>query len=340
MSKNLDELFSSSENNFNLIRLLAAASVIYGHASVVTGTHEPDFLLRLIQYKFIGGVAVDIFFVLSGFLIAASVQSGKGVSYFIASRVLRVYPGLIVCILLSVVFLGTLFSKNFDFFSPQVWRYVWVNGTAINTEYFIPGIFSDRPDKAINGSLWSIPVELRMYAFVLLLFVTGPLARKHFFNGMFFISAFFAYFFPEALTGILLHPSHLHVVVMYMVGVFYWVNRKSVPMNPWILFVLILFAATVQGTPKFSYAYTLLLPYLIWCIGFTPGIFWFNRLGDYSYGVYLYGWPVQQAVSAINPSLSYLQNTTISIIVALIFGIFSWRFIERPALQLKKYFQK
>ncbi|WP_219210854.1 acyltransferase family protein [Variovorax boronicumulans] len=340
-SNSLGALFANRSNNFNLIRLFAALSVIYGHAGVVTGGGEPDILLRLMGYKFIGGVAVDVFFVLSGFLISASAQSGQGAIYYIASRVLRIYPALIVCVCLSILVLGVFYSgDSFDFFSVSTWRYLWVNSSALNTEYFLPGVFDGRPDKAINGSLWSIPVELRMYFVVLLLHFVGCLERKSIFNLLFFVCALLAFFRPSIFNPSLLHPSHLHVVGMFALGMFYWVNRGSVFINPWVLLMMLLFAGVVHGTPNFGYAYVILLPYALWCIAFSPGFFWFNRVGDYSYGVYLYGWPVQQCIAASFPSMTTLQNTMAAVIVALGMGFLSWNIVEKPSLQLKKLFRK
>lgn len=339
MPKTLGELFFAGPNNLNLVRLLAALSVIYGHAGVVTGGLEPDFFLKLVGYKFIGGVAVDVFFVLSGFLISASAQSGQGAIYFVASRMLRIYPALLVCICFSIIFPGVFYSQGFEFFSVSTWRYFWVNASMLNTEYFLPGVFYDRPDKAINGSLWSIPVEVRMYAVVLFLHLIGVLARRAVFNLIFFACALCAYFNPEIFFPLLLHPSHLHVVGMFAVGMFYWINRDAIAITPWMLLMLLLIAAIFKGTPQFGFVYVMVLPYALWCIAFSPGFFWFNRLGDYSYGVYLYGWPVQQCLAASFPSMTTLQNAFAAGLVSLIMGVLSWRLVEAPSLHLKRKFK-
>jgi peptidoglycan/LPS O-acetylase OafA/YrhL len=339
LNNNLGELFETRGNNFNLIRLLAAASVIYGHAGVVVGSLEPDFFLRSVGYKFIGGVAVDVFFVLSGFLIAASAESGQGLRYFCASRLLRIYPALLVCLTLSIVTLGALYAGGFEFWSASTWRYFWVNASTVNTEYFLPGIFTDRPDNAINGSLWSIPVEVRMYVLVALLSILGVLARRALFNLVFFSCALLLYFHPEKFSPLLLHPSHLHVVGMFGIGVFYWVNRRGIPLSPWVLFMLLLIAGALHGTPKFGFAYVMVLPYLVWSLAFFPGFLWFNKMGDYSYGVYLYGWPVQQVVAASFPSMNALQNTFFAIAASLVLAVLSWHLVERPSLRMKSRFK-
>ena len=82
----LGAVFDARNNSMNIMRLLAALAGIYGHASAVTGRGPGDLFLQFVGYKFIGGVAVDVFFVLSGFLITASAMSGKGIRYFVVSR--------------------------------------------------------------------------------------------------------------------------------------------------------------------------------------------------------------------------------------------------------------
>lgn len=139
LGKTLGETFKGSQNNLNLIRLLAALSVIYGHASAVTGQGPADIFLQLVGFKFIGGVAVDIF-VISGFLITASAMGRHGLKYYVASRLLRIYPALIVCVVFTVLVIGPLFSVADDYFKAgQTWRYFWVNASIYNTEYFLPG---------------------------------------------------------------------------------------------------------------------------------------------------------------------------------------------------------
>jgi peptidoglycan/LPS O-acetylase OafA/YrhL len=135
----LSKVFDARNNSMNIMRLLTALAVIYGHASAVTGRGPGDIFLQYVGYKFIGGVAVDVFFVLSGFLITASVMSGNGIRYFIASRVLRIYPALIVCCVLSVFLLGSLLTISDQYWqSMDTWRYLLGNLLPTN-KYFLPG---------------------------------------------------------------------------------------------------------------------------------------------------------------------------------------------------------
>lgn len=340
-SMSLGSLFSHKSNNLNLIRLLAALAVIYGHASAVTGRGPGDFFLQWVGYKFIGGVAVDVFFVISGYLITQSSLSGNGLVYYCASRILRIYPALIVCVFLSVFLLGLILTKDPEYLrSQQTWSYLWINASALNAAYFLPGVFEDLHDKAINGSLWSLVVEVRLYIVVFVLSVLGVLKYRSVFNALFFFSITVGYFNPDFWKFLFVYENHMHVAMMFMIGSFYFINKESIYINSGILLFLLFFAASQHGTPSFGVAYSILLPYLVFYVAFAPGGQWFNKVGDYSYGVYLYGWISQQLVVMSLPESSNAILTVVSSLLAFFFAFMSWHIVEKPAINCRKYFRR
>jgi peptidoglycan/LPS O-acetylase OafA/YrhL len=337
----LSKVFDARNNSMNIMRLLTALAVIYGHASAVTGRGPGDIFLQYVGYKFIGGVAVDVFFVLSGFLITASVMSGNGIRYFIASRVLRIYPALIVCCVLSVFLLGSLLTISDQYWqSMDTWRYLLGNATAYRTEYFLPGVFSELHDHAINGSLWSLQIEVRLYLMIGIGFLIGVFSSKRVFNALFFTVIILGYFAPDMFSRLFEPENHRHVAMMFMIGSFAWVNRESIPMRPDVMFALLVFAASLHGTSKFGFAYALLLPYLVFYIAIGKWGLWFNRWGDYSYGTYLYGWPCQQLVLMSFPDIGNIGNTILSGVLAVFLAFLSWHLVEKSSLQLKERFRQ
>jgi len=340
-ARSLGQLFQTESNNLNLIRLLAAFSVIYGHASAITGNGPPDIFLQYIGFKFIGGVAVDAFFVISGFLITASAASHGGMKYYFASRVLRIYPALTVCICFTVFFVGPLLTTSTTYWtSPATWDYFWKNITLANTVYNLPGVFENIYSSAVNGSLWSLYVEVRLYAIVALVSLVGVLGNRATFNMIFFAVLVSGFLTPEAWTFLLAYENHRHVALMFMIGSFAWVNRDGLSLSPWVLLVLLFCAAATHGTPTFGLVYNLLLPYVVFCLAFCPGGKWFNRFGDYSYGVYLYGWLSQQLIMTLYPDASNMKNTLLSCMMAFGFAVVSWHLIEKPAMRLRVYFKR
>ena len=336
----LGNLFRNNANNLNLIRLLAAIAVIYGHASAITGRGPADIFLQLVGYKFIGGVAVDVFFVISGFLITASAMSGNGIKYYIASRVLRIYPALISCIAISTLILGPVMTSTSTYWTDsKTWNYFFWNASALKTEYFLPGVFESLHDRAINGSLWSIVVEVRLYIAIGFLALLNIIKHRTLFNILFFSVLTLSFLIPEFSLIISPYENHRHVALMFILGAFAWVNRQDIPVNPAILLGLLMFSASQHGTPGFGFSYCLLLGYSIFYLAFLPGLAWFNKVGDFSYGVYLYGWISQQMTVYFFPNFSNFENAIYASLIALTAAYFSWTFIEKPSLRFRHFFR-
>lgn len=299
------------------------------------------FFLQLVGFKFIGGVAVDAFFVISGFLITASAASNKGLKYYLASRVLRIYPALIVCICLTVFIIGSLLTSASAYWSSsETWTYFWKNITLANTVYNLPGVFEGLHSNAVNGSLWSLYVEVRLYAIIALVSLMGILGNRSLYNFLFFVALISSFLTPDVWTFVFEYETHRHVALMFMIGSFAWVNRDRLTVTPWVLMVLLFCAAATHGTPTFGMVYNLLLPYVVLTLAFCPGGAWFNKFSDYSYGVYLYGWLSQQLIMSLYPDASNMKNTILSCILAFVFAFASWHLIEKPAMRLRVYFKR
>ena len=170
----LTQLASGRDNNFNLIRFIAASLVLISHSyPLAMGKGFPEPLSEPLATSW-GSIAVDVFFVASGFFIAASFSLKSSFKSFVMARILRIYPALIVVTILTVFVLGPIFSNLtvFDYFtSSQTYQYLIKNMTLITgIEYNLPGVFSENPyEHAVNGSLWTLPYEIKMY-FLLVLF--------------------------------------------------------------------------------------------------------------------------------------------------------------------------
>lgn len=333
-SNTIDSYNQRPNNNFTIIRLIAALLVIYGHSYPIVGSGHPDLILQLLQFRFAGAVAVDVFFVISGFLICASWERNS-LSQFVTARVLRIYPALIVCVLLSVFVLGFFLSTDPSYFSyPDVWRYIKSNATLISTSYYLPGVFETHPDKAINGSIWSLSYEVRLYAYLAVLGGLSLLKPNRYLWAC--IAIGLAYFFGLfAHTHFVDDKSWRNLVPFFMAGAFCWIYRKSIILSAPVLMLMIIGCIGSYKTDKFIYFYFVTLIYATFYLAYVPNIRW-NPKKDLSYGVYLYGWPVQQLVVHFIPGCSAELNATVSIIVALGLGYLSWTFIESPALELRK----
>lgn len=327
--------WASGRNNFNLIRLLAAWLVIHGHAWAITGSSGGDFLTWLTRFKFAGGVAVDMFFVISGFLIAASLERNSARAY-LAGRALRILPALLVCVAASVFVLGPLVTTAADYWRhPETWRYLWMNGSLWSNAYFLPGVFEGNPNRAVNGSLWTLPIEARLYVALLLAGLAGLLAPRRY--TVLWASALLAVYAVAAWRHPL--PEHLAnyawTCSFFITGAAAWINRARIPLSPWPVLALLALCALARGTGWFHLPYFFLLAYGTLYLGLAVRLPLIRR-HDLSYGLYLYGWPAAQLVQSIAPG-GPLHNTAWATVLALVLAAGSWWLVEQPALRLKRH---
>jgi len=177
MSIPLSDYTISRNNNFNLIRFIAAVLVLFSHSfALVLGVADTEPLVVLVGMT-AGTIAVDVFFIASGFLITSSYVARNNLLTFFWARLLRIYPALIISVLFCVFVLGPLFTKNNldDYLSDsQTYRYLVKNAILFfGVEYRLPGVFLDLPYAAIvNGSLWTLPYEVRLYVILALTLCT------------------------------------------------------------------------------------------------------------------------------------------------------------------------
>ncbi|HDZ9289775.1 acyltransferase family protein [Vibrio cholerae] len=326
-------LFVNEKNNFNFIRLVAAGLVIYGHSNAIVFDGGQDFVTRYLNWGFTGGIAVDMFFVISGFLVTASISKGAFL-YYVKSRFLRIYPALIFWVAITSFVVAPIFSDYSYNISSSISYFLNV-ATAYKMSYFIDGVFYENKDSAINGSLWSVILEVRLYILVAVAYFFGVFKSKTLFNVLFFV-CFVLFFFKPHYIPFAKSPTDIHVSTLFLIGSFYWVNKEYIYISPFICLSLFSFLSLAFSLQKFEMAYIFSMPYFLFCIAYMKGLSLFRKLGDYSYGMYLIGWPVQQILLSFNPSISVENHQVLSILFSFLLAVFSWHVIEKPAIGLKR----
>ena len=328
------EAWGAGRNNFNLIRLVAAWLVIYGHAWAITGSVGRDLMTWLTQFKFAGAVAVDAFFVISGFLIAASLQRNNTRSYLLA-RALRILPALVACVAACVFVLGPLVTTADDYWrNPQTWRYLLVNASLWSTFHELPGVFQGLPYATVNGSLWTLPGEARLYLALLVASLCGVLTPRRY-TPLWALALAGAYGF-----ALWRHPlpniwqSYIWCTACFITGTLFWINRERLRLSGWLLLGLLVLGLIARGTPWFHLPYFAIVCYGTLWLGLAAKLPLIRR-HDLSYGLYLYGWPVAQLVQSFSPG-SALHNVAWTTPLALAMAALSWFLVERPALRLKR----
>ncbi len=336
-------------NNLTALRWFAAGLVLYGHAFVFLGLPEPLFL----QWVPMGPLGVYIFFAISGYLVAQSWERDPHVLRFLAKRALRIFPGLAVCTLLSVLVLGPLLT-TLD--AGTYWRNEHTRGyltnMALYITYHLPGVFANnRLPHAVNGSLWSLPVEFFMYlllAFLgllaaafkavshrLLAWTLGVLAMV-----FMLLAALWAGTTTEALV---IYRTDLRQVPMC--GVYFLVGASlfCFKLNKYftlsnVLLALVLWLCLGVQPHWFAMAAWVVLPFVVLAFGLARQP-WLVRMHarDYSYGIYIYAFPVQQTLVSFWPEMALPAYLLSTLVITVALAALSWHFVEKPALKLKPF---
>lgn len=343
----LSSLIVDRNNNFNILRLLAAIAVLVTHGfALVTGDVKQEPLREYIGIT-LGTIAVDAFFVTSGLLVTHSLLCRRDVRAFILSRVLRIVPGLFVMLLVTVFVFGLLVSdltvaeylRNKEIFYYFAKCLTLVSGVA----YFLPGVFSENPyPGVVNGSLWTMPHEVRAYVVLLVLWVFSGWVFSRFKS--FFKISILVVFLCLFFAHLYLHfsssnpPPSVRLFMMFFCGASFSVvpERVLVDWRVGLLFLLSIISSCFDPD-VFFVVYSIVFGYLVLVFSYSAVrvLSFFSPRGDYSYGIYIYAFPIQQLVMHFFPSSSLFVATIFSIVLTMVFAIASWHLVEEPALRLK-----
>jgi peptidoglycan/LPS O-acetylase OafA/YrhL len=326
---------STRQNNFNLVRLLLALLVLLSHApEIIDGNRSREILTRIFGSLSFGELAVDGFFLLSGYLIVQSWESQPQAWPFLKKRLLRIFPGFIVATLVCAFAVGPLAAVPKTYFSE-----LDVPALVINMLFLqkpaVPAVFAGLHHEGINNSMWSISAEFTCYLGVLALGVTGALGRRRIWLALTVLA--FAIGATARLSNVTI-PG-LRLAMLFLSGGAYYLYRDKIRMDGRIA----LAAAAAVVLCMFSWrvselAVTSLGGYaLLYAAGKrSPWLMQFNRVPDVSYGTYLYGWPIQKLLIWTIPAISPWSLFALSALCALLAGTISWYLVEAPALRLKR----
>ncbi len=345
---------NNSENNFDFLRLFAAILVIIGHAYPLSDRGTYDFITLAT-----GGVfstahhAVCIFFSVSGYLICQSIQNSSSYSSYLWKRSLRIFPGLFIAICLTVIVLGPLatqLSLTEYFQHPETLSYFKMLKMYPFYSDSLPSVFQGNPVKNINGSLWTLAYEFTMYLVLLILHFTKILSKRNFVLLVFVLGLSLEYYVAATnrLSTKILPILHLHLVDLLDFGLFFFAGTLIKLYQDKISFNFTFFALAIFvwfglwfahiTTPTLLHIISYIaLPYIVFYLGFQKGILnSFGRYGDFSYGFYIYAFPVQQLIVYYlgkNSSIFVLIMLTILCVIPLSYC--SWHLVEKKFLRLK-----
>lgn len=338
-----------SSNNFDFLRLLAATLVLVSHCYPLFGRGDQEFISRLVGFQTGGGIAVSIFFFISGYLLTGSLGQKPDLWKFIAARALRILPALAGVVLLSVLVLGLqLTNLPLDEYlrAPRTLSYLG-NIFVFPLQFDLPGVFVGAPDPGVNGSLWTLPIEVAMYAVLTVLYAAGglrrslaPLIAVAFFAAFVLSQTYWQWNWSNHGPVFLSIPLYnfFELGVWFFIGSAFNLYREQIAVSHTMALAVLIVLIASLWSPGVQIASIIAISYLTWYIAFCPLPLWriTAPIGDISYGVYLYAFPVQQAVYDLaRDRLDFFEMMAVSLVVTYVLAFLSWRLIERPMLALK-----
>ncbi|APO72528.1 acyltransferase 3 family NodX-like protein (plasmid) [Rhizobium gallicum] len=343
---------------FDFARVFLALSVLLWHVLLMSrGNYEPLISTPAWIYNY---SILPMFFGLSGFLVAGSAQRNS-LTVFAVNRGIRIFPALIVEIALSALILGPIFTAYplTEYFTHPTLYVYFLNMIAL-VNFKLPGVFLNNPGgQVVNGSLWTVPFEFLCY-FVMAFIIVKKIINKPkallitAFAVMFLatVAQALAHMLPQSFYVEKILNAYIHsgkgpaLLPCFLLGAAAFSLRYKIPMD-WRLFagsLLVVLLAGIFFEPaswENTFLVVIFAPVLIYIVCYVgllqiPRLPYFSK-GDYSYGIYLYGFPIQQALVA---SSEYFKNSWLlliaSVITTVAFASFSWHCIEKPILGQRK----
>lgn len=291
-------------------------------------------------------IAVNLFFVASGFLVTKSMAYRGDLAEFGSARILRIFPALIAHVFFLVLIVGPLSTTLplGDFFSSlDVWKQPILVLSFIDTDVVMPGVFTGNDEQIASGALWTLRYELMAYIATALAFSLGLMKRKWMILAQFvfpsclwLLSQKFGVYdtLPATMQNL------LRFGIAYGLGATLYTYRDRITFNFLGVIGMGLFAYLLGKTPLVEISTNMFLAYILMFFAYikVPKLNALQKLSDVSYGVYIYHWCILQLVFEFWPELSVTQLVAIALPVTYIFATISWHWIEKPMLKSKSNF--
>jgi len=338
----LSDKSAGRDNNLNLIRAIAATAVLVSHAyPIALGEEAAQPLYQSLGHT-LGTLSVYVFFIISGFLIAMSYDRSRSKTQFVAARVLRLMPGLLISLLLVAFIIGpitTTLPLQSYLASSEVWTFMARNLMLIKPQFTLPGVFETLPYPTIEGSIWTLFYEVACYVGVFIVGVVGLLRQRQTVSVIMVVYILgWAVKDAMGIETIYIADKLYTLSVPFVLGMLVYLWQDRIPLNFILALALIAAATLLRSTAVYEVLLLVTMAYAIFWLAYMPGgvLRAYNRLGDYSYGIYIYAFPMQGLAVWLYGPMSPMMNIALSLPMTIIPSILSWHYIEKPALDLRK----
>jgi peptidoglycan/LPS O-acetylase OafA/YrhL len=331
-------------SGFDYLRLILSVSIIAVHSCLTSYGLAANDALYDSRLGGLCNLLVPMFFALSGYLVAGSLERSRTLGMFLGLRAIRIFPALLVEVVLSAFILGPLVTTlppQVYFSDPLFFKYM-LNAVG-DVHFLLPGVFADNPwPHVVNGQLWTIPYELYCYAALALIALLG-LKKWRVLGPIFVVVVALGYLLwilhgtDSSLVPGTNGVRKPFLVATFLAGVSIYFYRDVLPWSGWYALAALAISLVLPGLGQYAgFLAPLPVAYATVCIGLMNPSRKMLRGADYSYGIYLYGFAVQQTMMHFFPvaRLWYL-NILVTLPIVVLVAAASWHFVERPANGLR-----
>ncbi len=328
-------------SGFDYLRISLAIAVIAVHS--VSTTEGPAAAVALFDTPLAAPIRVvlPMFFALSGFLVASSLQRSRTLFSFLGLRFLRIYPALAVEVFLSAFLIGTAITNLSlgEYFASPIFHSYMLNVTG-HVHYYLPGVFEDNPVTKVNAQLWTVPFELFCYVVITGLGILGVANRRPYLAPLaVIVMSLFGLWEQLVEESDSTRVKGIFLVTSFLCGIVLYLYREKVKWNLGAFSIASILALAclylefghAPGVIFASYA-------TIWLGLSNPPRIMLIRGVDYSYGAFLYGFVIQQLYAYLLPDYrSWWLSMLVCVPASILVAAFSWHLVEKPALKLRKF---
>ena len=335
------------DNFFTPLRLLFALLVVVGHTFNVAlkdSMAEPHIFFH---YNF-SYLAVNLFFIASGFLVTKSMLYRGDVAEYSSARILRIYPALAVLVLFAMFVVGPLATSlpwSEYFTNVNFYKQPLAVLSFVQTEMYLPGTFEANHEKMAGAPLWTLRYEFLAYIGTAIIFSLGLMKKKW---------MVLAQFILPSIAWIVAHkfgmyenlPATLQALlrfgIAYGLGAAIFAYRDRLSFHVLGIPVMVLLAVLTSKFQIFEVTMNIMLAYFVMWAAYVkaPKLNGLQKLSDVSYGIYIYHWCILQLVFMWKQDLSVAGLFLITLPVTYWLATLSWHFVEKPMLTKKKSFSK
>jgi peptidoglycan/LPS O-acetylase OafA/YrhL len=331
-------------SGFDYMRMTLSLSIVALHSCITGYGAEAEVTLFTGPARPLVRLLVPMFFALSGYLVAGSLERSKTLGMFLALRAIRIYPALVVEVILSALILGPIVTSlppRRYFSDPLFFKYM-LNALG-DVQFSLPGVFERNPlPGVVNLQLWTIPFELYCYLTLAFIALLGLKNRRVLGPGFVVIITV-----TYLLVTLFRHQGEIVpvvgaingglLVVTFLAGVSIYFYQEMLPWNFWSGIGAIFLSMILLGSAHLG---DLLAPvpvaYATVYLGLLNPSRRMLRGADYSYGIYLYGFVIQQTIVELIPAARiWYINMVISVPAAFVMAALSWHLVEKPAGRLR-----